>query len=75
MDVNQAIVQSFMKENGYSFPVIYGRDMAQKIVGGGWPLQWLIDPQGRRTHFRPPRDSDDTIADIEEMADKIAATQ
>jgi hypothetical protein len=72
VDVNAAIVQSFMKENGYSFPVIYGRDMAQKIVGGGWPLQWLIDPQGRRTHFRPPRDSEDTIADIEEMADKIA---
>jgi peroxiredoxin len=74
MDVNAAIVQSFMKENGYSFPVIYGRDMAQKILGvGGWPAQWLIDPQGRRTRFRPPRDSEDTIADIEEMADKIAA--
>jgi peroxiredoxin len=76
VDVNAAIPQSFMKENGYSFPVIYGRDMAQKILGvGGWPRQWLIDPQGRRMYFRPPRDSEDTIADIEEMADKIAATQ
>jgi peroxiredoxin len=74
VDVNAAIPQAFMKENGYSFPVIYGQDMPRKILGaGGWPLQWLIDPQGRRMRFRPPRDSEDTIADIEEMAAKVAA--
>lgn len=65
-----------MKENGYSFPVIYGRDMAQKILGsGGWPLQWLVDPQGRRVHLRRARASEDSLSIIEEMADKIAASE
>jgi hypothetical protein len=73
VDVNAAIPESFMKENGYSFPVIHGMDMAQKILGfAGWPAQSLVDPQGRRVRFRSPRPSEDTIAVIEEMADKIS---
>ncbi len=72
-DENAAIPETFMKENGYSFPVIHGADIARKIVGsGGWPRQWLIDPEGRRVHLRVPA-SDDPISQIEEKAEKIAA--
>jgi hypothetical protein len=73
MDVNAAIPESFMKENGYSFPVIHGMDMAQKILGfSGWPLQSLVDPEGRRVRLPLPRPAENTIARIEEMADKIS---
>lgn len=49
VDENPAIAESFMKENEYSFPMIYGPEIAVKFVpGGGWPTAWLIDPQGRR---------------------------
>jgi hypothetical protein len=76
VDANAAIAESFMKENGYSFPVIYGFDMAEKILGTpGWPMQSLIDLQGRRVRLHPPRVSEDTISKVEEIADEIAATQ
>jgi hypothetical protein len=73
MDENAAIPEAFMKENGYSFPVIVGRELARSLLAGGWPLQWFIDPQGRRRRIR--LGPDDGISKIEEMADNIAATQ
>jgi hypothetical protein len=76
VDANAAIAESFMKENGYTFPMIYGMEIAEKFFpGGGWPHEWLIDPEGRRVRQRPLRASDRTILTIEEMADKIAVVQ
>jgi len=74
-DENPAITESFMKENEYSFPMIYGTEIAQKFGATGWPVELLIDPQGRRVLRHPPRASAETIGRIEEIADKIAATQ
>jgi peroxiredoxin len=74
-DENPAITESFMKENEYSFPMIYGTEIAQKFGVTGWPLELLIDPQGRRVLRHPPRASAETISKIEEIADKVAATQ
>lgn len=63
VDENPAIAKSFMKENEYSFPMIYGTEIADKFVpGGGWPTAWLIDPQGRRFRRPLPLPSDQTIS-------------
>jgi thiol-disulfide isomerase/thioredoxin len=76
VDESPAIAESFMKENEYSFPTIYGTEIAAKFVpGGGWPTAWLIDPQGRRFRRRLPPPSDQTISKIEELADKVAVIQ
>jgi hypothetical protein len=64
-----------MKENGYSFPVICGVEIAAKFGVTGYPRELLIDSQGRRLLRPTPRASDETIGTIEEMADKIAVTQ
>ena len=74
-DENPAIAESFIKENGYSFPVICGVEIAAKFGVTGYPRELLIDHQGRRIHRHPPRASDETIGLIEEMADKIGVTQ
>ena len=76
VDQNVGTTEEFMKQNEYSFPMIYGEEVAEKFSpGAGWPMAWLIDLQGRRTHRRSPRASDATIPRIEEMADKIAVPQ
>jgi hypothetical protein len=64
-----------MKENGYSFPVICGVEIAQKFGVTGWPIELLIDPSGRRLQRHAPRASEKTIGPIEEMADKIGVIQ
>jgi hypothetical protein len=71
-DESPAIAASIMKSLGYSFPVICSVGIAEKFVpGGGWPQEFLIDSQGRRSQTLPPRASDETIARIEEMADQM----
>lgn len=76
VDENPAIAESFMKENEYSFPMIYGAEIADKFVpGSAWPTAWLIDPQGRRYRRSLPPPSDQTIPRIEELADHVAETQ
>ena len=70
-DEGPAIAESFMKENGYSFPVICSVGVSEKFVpGGGYPRVFLVDPQGRRLQRRPT--GDQTIDSIEEMADQLA---
>jgi len=76
VDANVAIAESLMKDNEYSFPMIYGAEIAEKFFpGGGWPTAWLIDPKGRRVLRHVPYPSDETILKIEEIADKIEVTQ
>jgi hypothetical protein len=75
-DENPAIAASIMKDGGYSFPVICSLGISEKFIpGGGWPQEVLIDPQGRRLQRRPPRASEETIGQIEEISDKIGITQ
>ena len=70
-DEGPAIAESFMKENGYSFPVICSVGVSEKFVpGGGYPRVFLVDSQGRRLQRRPT--GDQTIDSIEEMADQLA---
>ena len=76
VDENVAIAESLMKDNEYSFPMIYGAEIAVKFLpNGGWPTAWLIDPKGRRLQRRLPYPSDETIPKIEEMADRIELSQ
>ena len=75
LDENPAIAKSFMKENEFSFPVICGADIAEKFNPiAGWPMAFFIDPQARRVQRHAPR-GEVTLAQIEDLADKIAATQ
>ena len=70
-DEGPAIAESFIQENGYSFPVICSVGVSEKFVpGGGYPQAFLVDPQGRRSQRRPR--GDQTLDNIEEMADQLA---
>jgi hypothetical protein len=73
-DENPGIAASIMKDGGYSFPVICSVGISEKFVpGGGYPVEVLIDPQGRRIQRHPPRASDESIGEIDDIVDKIAA--
>jgi hypothetical protein len=75
-DENVAIAEALMKDNEYSFPMIYGAEIAVNFLpNGGWPTAWLIDPKGRRLQRRLPYPSDETIPKIEEIADRIELSQ
>jgi hypothetical protein len=76
VDANIAIAEALMKDNEYSFPMIYGAEIAAKFLpNGGWPTAWLIDPKSRRLQKRLPFPSDESIPKIEEIADKMEVTQ
>lgn len=73
-DLHPELVRSFLRENPRTFPVLYGRDIAEKFFPPVmFPQNWLIDPQGRRLDLRVPGAYDGTIPDIEALAAKIAA--
>ncbi len=47
VDDNVGDVAPFMKENKYSFPVVYAGDLVKSLVPMlGIPLNWLVDPSG-----------------------------
>src|SRR5260370_9710368 len=46
VDANVAIAESLMKDNEYSFPMIYGAEIAVRFLpNGGWPTAWK-EPYG-----------------------------
>jgi len=51
LDRDPEITRSFMKEKGYTFPVIVDPDLEQRLFPqeGGIPKSWVIDRQGRRS--------------------------
>jgi hypothetical protein len=73
-DFHPALVESFLKENPYSFPVVYGPEVAEKFFPPVFfPQNWLINAQGRRLDMRAPAAYETTLGQIEELADKVAA--
>lgn len=53
-DRNPPLVESFLRGNKYSFPVIPGQDVAEKFFPTvRMPQSWIIDPQGRRLTYEP----------------------
>lgn len=51
LDRDPELVRSFMKEKGYTFPVIADPELEQRLFPseGGIPQSWVIDWQGRRS--------------------------
>ena len=51
MDDDPHRVESYMKEHKYTFPVIVGGELVQKmfLADGGIPQSWIIDREGRRS--------------------------
>jgi hypothetical protein len=43
----RTLVKGFLKENGYTFPAIYGSDMAERYGVEGIPTKFVIDPKGK----------------------------
>ena len=47
VDDNIGDVAPFMKENKYTFPVLFGSDLMKSLVPSlGIPLNWVVDPSG-----------------------------
>jgi thiol-disulfide isomerase/thioredoxin len=72
-DVHEALARDFIREHKYTFPVVHGTAVAGKFFPPiSFPQNWLIDPEGRRLSIHAPRAYDSTIAQIEDLADKLA---
>ncbi len=48
MDEDLGLVEPFMKEKGYTFPVLPALSMVHGMFSSGWgiPQNWIIDPKG-----------------------------
>ena len=48
MDENLGLVEPFMKEKGYTFPVLPAFGMVNGMFSSGWgiPQNWILDPKG-----------------------------
>jgi cytochrome c biogenesis protein CcmG, thiol:disulfide interchange protein DsbE len=51
LDRDPGLVRSYMREKGYTFPVIVHPDLEQNLfpAEGGIPKSWVVDRQGRRS--------------------------
>ena len=51
LDRDPEVTRSYMKEKGYTFPVIVDPELEQRLFPseGGIPKSWVIDRQGRRS--------------------------
>ena len=51
LDDDPSRVLSYMKEKGYTFPVVLDRDLELRLFPseGGLPKSWVIGPDGRRS--------------------------
>jgi thiol-disulfide isomerase/thioredoxin len=50
VDDNPGLIEAYLKETHFTFPVLLAKDLAEKIYPVIMvPLTWIIDPQGRRS--------------------------
>ncbi len=50
MDDNEYVVESYVKEKGYTFPVIVSKDLIDRLfTAAGIPQGWIINSQGKRS--------------------------
>jgi thiol-disulfide isomerase/thioredoxin len=50
MEDDTRVVEAYMKENSYTFPVIVNSELVQRLFpAGGMPQAWVIDQQARRS--------------------------
>ena len=48
LDANPGVIEPFMEENGYTFPVLPATAFVEKLIPLlSLPRNWIVDPQGR----------------------------
>jgi thiol-disulfide isomerase/thioredoxin len=71
-DLHATLAESFIKEGKYTFPVIFGKETAEKFFPPVvFPQNWLIDAEGRRVDHRLSVPDEAGIARLEELAAKL----
>jgi len=71
-DLHATLAESFIKEGKYTFPVIFGKETAEKFFPPVFfPQNWLIDGEGRRVDYRLSVPDEAGIARLEELAAKL----
>jgi thiol-disulfide isomerase/thioredoxin len=71
-DSHRILAESFIKEHKYTFPVIFGKETAEKFFPPiAFPQNWLIDAQGRRLDYQLPVPDEAGIQRVEELAAKL----
>jgi thiol-disulfide isomerase/thioredoxin len=54
LDEDPKAVQAYLKQTGFTFPVIVAGDLTHRLFGqGGIPQRWIVDRSGRRS-AEPP---------------------
>jgi thiol-disulfide isomerase/thioredoxin len=71
-DLHPMLAESLVKEGKYTFPVIFGKETAEKFFPPiSFPQNWLIDAEGRRVDYRLSVPDEAGIARLEELAAKL----
>jgi thiol-disulfide isomerase/thioredoxin len=62
VDDNPGLIEGYLKETGFTFPVLVAKDLAEKIFPVLMlPQTWIIDPQGSRSRDQVVGASDDWV--------------
>jgi thiol-disulfide isomerase/thioredoxin len=62
VDENPGLIEGYLKETNFTFPVLPAKDLAEKIFPVVMlPQTWIIDPQGRRSQDQVVGASDDWV--------------
>ena len=65
VDDNPGLIEGYLKETNFTFPVLPAKDLAEKILPVVMlPQTWIIDPQGRRSQDQVAGASDDWVTRI-----------
>ncbi len=76
VDDSPAPVETYIKENGYTFPVVVSRDLAEKIFPViAVPQNWIIDRQGRRSEEMWPGGGERWVERIVTEMEKAAGAR
>ncbi len=71
IDDNSYLVESYLKEQRYTFPVVVSPDLADRLFSViGVPQGWIIDARGRRSSPAHLIRADDMITELEKAAAK-----
>jgi len=69
IDENPYLAETYMKENGYTFPVIVSQNLGWRLFPAlGLPSAYLVDPQGQRSSRFHFRGVDGTLKELEKVA-------
>jgi len=72
VDDNPGLIEGYLKETGFTFPVLVSRDLAEKIFPVIMlPQTWIVDSRGRRSSDRVVGASDDWVTSTITQMEKV----